>query len=250
MHSQTTNTSTFWVIIPAAGFGTRLNAANPKQFLTINGHYVLEHSIAPFTRLTSISRIYVAIQPAYQAYMEHLYQYSTVETIIGGEERAVSVYNALLGMESASEQDWVLVHDAVRPCLTSEDICKLINNVADHPVGGLLATPLNNTVKKADLTEHVSQTVNRQYLWSAVTPQMFRYGLLKKAMETALSKQYYVTDESSAIECLGYQPLLVPGRRDNIKVTVPDDLQLASTFLSQRSNSEHSSPTQSMFLTH
>ena len=132
-----------------------------------------------------------------------------------------------------TEQDWVLVHDAARPCLRHEDLDKMFRQLSDHMVGGLLAYPVKDTMKRADEKQRVSETVERNRLWHALTPQMFRLHLLRDVLNKAIDDGFLVTDESSAVEHAGYQPKLVEGRADNIKITRPEDLSIAEFYLSQ-----------------
>ena len=134
----------------------------------------------------------------------------------------------------ASEDDWVLVHDAARPCIHHDDISHMIDILKDHPVGGLLGLPVADTMKRTGAEGNVLQTVSRDNLWRALTPQMFRLGQLQKALQTALDDQFLVTDDASAMEHIGLQPLMVEGRADNIKITRPDDLSLAEMYLAQQ----------------
>jgi len=226
----------FWVIIPAAGIGARMNADCPKQYLKINGKTVLEHTLECFIRHPRISGVVVAIAE-YDQYWPSL-AFKTdrpVITVKGGAERCHSVLNAMQGLEElAGDDDWVLVHDAARPCLSKDDLDKLLITMATHPVGGLLGAPVHDTIKKTDSVNVVEATVDREYLWRALTPQMFRYGMLRKALSKALDDNYLVTDDASAIEHAGYAPLMLEGCADNIKITRPEDLVLAEFYLSQR----------------
>lgn len=160
-----------------------------------------------------------------------------VHTAPGGVERCHSVLNALYVLANvAAVDDWVLVHDAARPCLRGEDISRLIDHCTNHPVGGILAVPVRDTIKQAQIagdTPVISSTVDRSLLWHAQTPQMFRLGVLHFALEQALSADVPITDEASALEYIEQWPLLVEGRADNIKITRPEDLSLAQFFLSQ-----------------
>ena len=154
-------------------------------------------------------------------------------TTWGGDERLNSVLNGLEAIiERAEPDDWVLVHDAVRPCVTQADIRQLIVELSEHNVGGLLATPIDDTVKKIGVDEHVIGTLDRNGLWSALTPQMFRFELLYKALSNAVTKGISVTDEASAVENLGLRPKIVMGEKSNLKITHEADLIIAETFLS------------------
>jgi 2-C-methyl-D-erythritol 4-phosphate cytidylyltransferase len=145
--------------------------------------------------------------------------------------------NALQELSThASDEDWVLVHDAARPCVRTEDIARLIAQLTDDPVGGLLAVPVRDTMKRASSNQRVISTETREGLWHALTPQMFRFGKLRHALEQAIEDEALVTDEASAMELAGNEPLLVEGHADNIKVTRPEDLALATFYLQQQSN--------------
>ena len=226
----------FWVIIPAAGIGSRMNADCPKQYLELNGKTVLEQTLDCFIHHPRISGVIVAIAEHDQYWRNlHFKTDRPVMTVKGGTERCHSVLNAMQGLNDfADEQDWVLVHDAARPCLHKDDLDKLLITMATHPVGGLLGVPVHDTIKKIDPVNVVEETVDREYLWRALTPQMFRYGMLKNALNNALNDGYLVTDDASAIEHAGYAPLMLEGSSDNIKITRPEDLALAEFYLSQR----------------
>ncbi len=226
----------FWVIIPAAGIGARMNADCPKQYLKLNGKTVLEKTLDCFIHHPRISGVVVVLAEHDHYWPDlHFKTDRPVMTVKGGDERCHSVLNAMDGLqEFADEQDWVLVHDAARPCLQKDDLDKLLITMATHPVGGLLGAPVHDTIKKIDPVNVVEQTVDREYLWRALTPQMFRYGMLKEALNNALNDGYLVTDDASAIEHAGYAPLMLEGSADNIKITRPEDLALAEFYLSQR----------------
>lgn len=223
----------YWAIVPAAGCGHRLGLPVPKQYLELGGRTVLEHSLESLwgmpqlEGLVLVSRGHPALASILERYSEH-----NMIRAPGGKERCHSVLNGLGALsELASEDDWVLVHDAARPCVRHHDLHVLISKLTTHQVGGLLGTPVRDTMKRTDQQNLVSATVERRYLWHALTPQMFRYGLLKAALEKALEDGYEVTDEASAMEHAGYQPLMIEGHADNIKITQLEDLQLAEFFL-------------------
>lgn len=227
----------FWAIVPAAGVGRRMQSSHPKQYLPLLGQTVIEHSLARLLAQQSIKKVLVAINPDDEIWPTlPLARHEKVEAVRGGGERYESVRNALQALtERASPDDWVLVHDAVRPCVTAGCIRNLMESLTDHPVGGLLGHPVSDTVKQVDANAQVERTVDRSRLWAAGTPQMFRYGILQRA----LNQGYEVTDEAMAVEALGLRPQMVQGRRDNLKITVPGDLELAALILqaqSQESN--------------
>jgi len=228
----------FWVIIPAAGIGSRMNSQCPKQYLELNGKTVLEHTLDCFIHHPRISGVVVALAE-HDSYWPDL-QFNTqrpVVTVTGGAERCHSVLNAMQGLEELSdEHDWVLVHDAARPCLRKDDLDKLLITMATHPVGGLLGIPVHDTIKKVDPVAVVESTVDREYLWRALTPQMFRFGMLRDALKKALGDGYLVTDDASAIEHAGFAPLMLEGHAGNIKITRPEDLALAGFYLDENNN--------------
>jgi 2-C-methyl-D-erythritol 4-phosphate cytidylyltransferase len=226
----------FWAVIPAAGVGRRMGADRPKQYLELAGRTVLEHTLDVFIRHPRITGLAVAIG-ADDPFYENLQVRTDRPLLIvhGGEERCHSVLNALHALKGqAAADDWVLVHDAVRPCLGRDDLDRLLDSLADDPVGGLLATPVSDTLKRSDDGGRVTDTVDRSHLWRAFTPQMFRLEMLTKALESALSEGALVTDEASAMERAGHAPRLVEGSPANIKITSPADLALAEFFLGQR----------------
>jgi 2-C-methyl-D-erythritol 4-phosphate cytidylyltransferase len=205
----------------------------PKQYLVLAGQPVLQHTLAALLAWERIERVVVALAEG-----DHFWSTldaardSRVTTTIGGAERSDSV---LAGLESlagvAARDDWVLVHDAARPCLRQVDIQRLATALADDPVGGLLAVAVAETVKRASADARVLETVPRAGLWLAQTPQLFRYGLLCDAMSSAIREGNPVTDESAAVEEAGFKPSLVRGHPGNIKITRPEDLLLAERFL-------------------
>ena len=229
------STNSNWAVVPAAGSGSRMAANLPKQYLQINSKTILQHTIECLITHPKIDGVVVAIAADDQRWNE--LQFNSDKPIIntlGGEERCHSVKNALYEVSRhGTEQDWVLVHDAARPCLRHEDLDKLIAQLSDHMVGGLLAYPVKDTMKRSDDKQRVVETVDRNQLWHALTPQMFRLHLLRDALNKALDDGFLVTDEASAVEHAGYQPKLVEGRADNIKITTPEDLSLAEFYLSQ-----------------
>ncbi|MEE1888520.1 2-C-methyl-D-erythritol 4-phosphate cytidylyltransferase [Pseudomonas carassii] len=218
----------FWAVIPAAGVGARMAADRPKQYLQLGGQTILEHSLDCFLDHPMLKGVVVSIAEQ-DPYWPGLRCASDprIQRAPGGCERADSVLNALLLLhaQGASDDDWVLVHDAARPNLARSDLDKLLSALAEDPVGGLLAVPARDTLKRADGEGRVTATVDRSTVWQAYTPQMFRLGMLHRALAECLVSDVAVTDESSAIEWAGYAPRLVEGRSDNIKVTRPEDLE-------------------------
>jgi len=224
----------FWAIVPAAGKGARMGSDIPKQYLRVAGKTVIEHTI---TRLISHSKIDgVVVAVAADDTRWDSLTFDTQKPIIktlGGELRSHSVKNALYEVSRhGKDQDWVLIHDAARPCLRHQDLDKMINQLSHHMVGGLLASPVKDTMKRVDEKQRAVETVDRRGLWHALTPQMFRLHLIRKVLNYAIERGIMVTDDSSAVEQAGYQPKVVEGHADNIKITTPEDLALAECILS------------------
>ncbi len=228
----------YFLVIPAAGSGRRFASAVPKQYAPLGSSTVIEHALAPFEADPDCAGICVALAegdtdwPAIAARRTRL-----IETTEGGEQRAHSVRNALRALATrVREDDWIMVHDAARPCFAAADLALLKRELSSHPVGGLLAVPLADTLKRAlepaSHVTHVDATLDRDGLWRAATPQVFRFGMLLRALEAALASGRVPTDEAQAIEWSGQRPRLVAGRADNIKVTTADDLALAGAILS------------------
>ncbi len=228
-----------WAIVPAAGIGKRMQSAIPKQYLSLNDRPVLEHTVNALLQNENISGLVIALQAddAYWPEINITSQKPLLHTT-GGKERADSVLNAINelfnyeGFDAAS--DWVMVHDAVRPCVRQQDIDRLVQEVGGDGNGGLLALPVRDTMKRqcsGISPVSVETTVERENLWHALTPQYFPAQSLKNALQTALQDSLNITDESSAMELAGFSPKLVVGHEDNIKITRPDDLRLASLYL-------------------
>ena len=225
-----------WAVLPAAGIGRRMEAKLPKQYLEVAGTTVLEHSLLALLACEFIERVVVVISPE-DTIAAGLDCLNSPRVILadGGKQRSDSVLAGLLALERvASTSDWVLVHDAARPCVSTGDIVRLAQQVCDEGVGGILAIPLVDTVKKADNKGRVDATVDRQLLWCAQTPQMFRLGLLRAALCSAAVKGLAITDEASAMELAGEAVQLVVGSPSNLKVTVAGDLPLVEFYLSQQ----------------
>lgn len=226
-----------WALIPAAGVGRRLGGAIPKQYLPLAGRPLIEYSLEILLNHPRIEAVVVALGPEDGWWPDTAFaRHPMVVRAEGGAERCHSVRNGLelLWQRGAAPKDWVLVHDAARPCLRRADLDRLLERLGGHPVGGLLGVPARDTMKRADEVGEVRETVPRAGLWHAYTPQMFRLGPLCQALDWALEQGLWVTDEASAMELAGYHPLLVEGHADNIKVTLPEDLALAAFHLSQR----------------
>ncbi|GAB5450619.1 MAG: 2-C-methyl-D-erythritol 4-phosphate cytidylyltransferase [Halioglobus sp.] len=221
-----------WAVVPAAGIGQRMTGDVPKQYRQIAGRSILEHSLHALLGCDRIEGICVALHPE----DEHAAQIALladagIMTTRGAAERSGSVLAGLNALTCAEEDDWVLVHDAARPCLRSEDVTRLIEQVLVARCGGILAESVVDTVKRADADGCVVETLNRQRLWLAQTPQMFRLGELRAALEAAAASMTAITDEASAMERAGHPVLIVPCGSHNLKVTVASDLALAGYYL-------------------
>ncbi|ARP37292.1 2-C-methyl-D-erythritol 4-phosphate cytidylyltransferase [Vibrio syngnathi] len=220
-------------VVPAAGVGSRMKADRPKQYLKINGKTILEHTIEKLLSHPQVSQIIVAISDDDPYYPElALNQNPKVVRVSGGSERADSVLSALNYIAEQKLSDWVMVHDAARPCVQLSDIDKLISGAMSHEVGAILAAPVRDTMKRGAQGQ-VEHTVDRADLWHALTPQMFRTKPLRNALSQALEQGVSITDEASAFEWKGLSPALIAGRSDNFKITQPEDLALAEFYLSQ-----------------
>ena len=228
----------YWVVIPAAGSGQRMRSLTPKQYLPLNGKTILEHTLDIFLRRDDIAGVVVCVAPnddvwpALPASSNPL-----VLTALGGDTRASSVINGLTALvDKVGDDDWVLVHDAARPCLSDVILQKVLNELGEHPVGGIVAIPAKDTLKRRldSKLAQIEKTLNRELVWQAQTPQMFRYKILKSALQNGLDHNVLITDESSAVEVAGYQPLLIEGESANLKVTTPEDLAMAEFLLNQK----------------
>lgn len=211
-----------------------MGADCPKQYLCVRGRPLLWYAIQVFERHPAIERVYVVLSAEDDWWPRFPWDAFTKLSVLhcGGATRAESVRNGLKAMAPAvSAQDWVLVHDAARPCLTPALLDRLLDQLADDPVGGLLAVPVADTLKRAGSDGRVAATLDRAGLWAAQTPQMFRHGLLLEALQHAGDA---VTDEAGAVEALGLTPRLIEGDRRNLKVTFPDDLEVAAWLLGVR----------------
>ncbi len=233
------NADGIWGLIPAAGVGLRMGTALPKQYLLLRGRLVILHTLERLCHYPRLSGVMVGISSGDRHWQAHETEAERLPKFLGtypgGATRAHTVLNGLKALTAhAREADWVLVHDAVRPCVRLADIDALVNVIETNGDGGLLALPVADTVKRADEAGCVRETVSREGLWRALTPQMFRIGALRKALERALAQGDEITDEAAAIEMAGGHPRLVAGHPDNIKITLPGDLALAELFLKQQ----------------
>jgi 2-C-methyl-D-erythritol 4-phosphate cytidylyltransferase len=224
-----------FALVLAAGQGTRIGDALPKQYLPIFGKPMMFHSIEAIAAVSRVERLFVVLSPLDRHWGEHDWSAfpEKIEAIFcGGGHRAETVLNSLRYLEERIPKDaWVLVHDAARPCILTELVEQFLDEIGDDQVGGLLAIPLADTLKRADELQRVSETVPRTGLWRAQTPQMFRYETLRKGLE----KKPNATDEAEAVESTGYNsPRLVQGESTNIKVTFAEDLQVAEMILERK----------------
>jgi 2-C-methyl-D-erythritol 4-phosphate cytidylyltransferase len=221
-----------FAIIPAAGQGTRIGDAVPKQYIPVRGKPMMFHSIESLAAVTRIAHVCVVLSPLDRHWGEHdwsAFPDKIEPMFVGGATRAQSVTNALKELEGrCAKDDWVLVHDAARPCIQKELVEQFLDELGDDPIGGLLAMPVADTLKSADENQRVAATIPRLNLWRAQTPQMFRYELLRRGLEARPD----ATDEAQAVEAIGYSaPRLVQGENSNIKVTFAEDLSLAEMIL-------------------
>jgi 2-C-methyl-D-erythritol 4-phosphate cytidylyltransferase len=221
----------YFALLPAAGVGARMGVSHPKQYLEIHGRPMIWHAIEAFETHAGIEGIYVVISPDDGWWAGYDWSGFAKLTVLrrGGATRAETVLNGLAAMAGdMAAEDWVLVHDAARPCLTRGLLDKLMGELGDDPVGGILATPVADTLKRQARDKRIAETVPRAGLWGAQTPQMFRHGMLREALEKAGNQ---VTDEASALELSGHAPRLVESDPGNLKVTYPRDLEMARLLL-------------------
>lgn len=233
----------FHVIVPAAGSGSRFGAALPKQYLPLLGLPLIAHTLAVLCANARIGSVSVVLSPddlRWSGDGLDAFKHPKLRGLrCGGTSRAESVRNGLnqLKQQGVADDDWILVHDAARPCLSEVVLSRLLDTLENDSVGGLLAIPVADTLKRSDEHQRVAATLPREGLWQAQTPQMFRFGLLADALERFPS----VTDEAGAIEAAGLQPKLVAGELANLKVTYPGDLPLAEAILSSSMNKPRNS---------
>lgn len=225
-----------WIILTASGQGTRFGNTLPKQYLDIAGKSVLAHSIAAFQDLPRIQGIVITHMPD-DPHIAHQVLESAVPIwkVAGGAQRFESVANAMSHIrEHASAEDWVLVHDAVRPCVHQSDLEKMIVTLQADPVGGILASRVKDTLKRTDTMGRIIDTVDRENCWHALTPQMFRFGILDKAIQAILQRQIMVTDDAQAVQLLGYSSRVVEADHPNPKLTYSQDLPLIEYLLGRK----------------
>ncbi|VFP88793.1 2-C-methyl-D-erythritol 4-phosphate cytidylyltransferase [Candidatus Erwinia haradaeae] len=220
-------------IVAAAGTGRRMQSVCPKQYLRICGKTILEHSLIVLLNNPNIQQIIVAIHPE-DTYFNSLSiaRDLRITTVYGGISRTDSVIAAL---KIAPSTPWVLIHDAARPCLYPEDLCRLLALTSYSQVGGILAAPVNDTIKYSILgANYISHTVSRNNLWQAFTPQLFPLKLLQTCLNRVINEKKNINDEATALEFCGFYPEILHGRRDNLKITEPEDLALAELYITER----------------
>lgn len=224
-----------WGVIPAAGVGRRMGGELPKQYLRIGGHTLLEHAASALLGSPRLAALVLGHAADDTRLAElPLAADPRVYRVVGGRERSDTVRAALAFLaDRAGPEDWVFVHDAARPCLPRDVVETLLAALGDEPVGGIVALPVTDTVKRADPAGHIAATLPREQIWRAQTPQVFRYGVLWRALEAAATRRQAVTDDCAAVEALGLRPRLLAGSPANIKVTHPGDLALAAWYLAQ-----------------
>lgn len=236
MIKQAQGDKQFVVIVPAAGVGKRMLASCPKQYLEINNQSILTHTTNRLLSHAKIAKVIIVVSDDDEYFAQtELADHANIIRVSGGEERVDSVLNGLKAID-VERYPWILVHDAARPCITHDDIDKIIEQCVANNCGGLLAAQVVDTIKEnsQDHLNTVGSTIDRTNLWHAFTPQMYKTVELKQAIEQALDQGLQITDESSAIELAGLPSLLVLGRRDNIKITRPEDIALATFYLDQQ----------------
>jgi 2-C-methyl-D-erythritol 4-phosphate cytidylyltransferase len=226
--------SRHFALVPAAGSGSRMSDALPKQYLSLAGRPLIFHSLSVLCSHPGVEAVFVVLAVEDRHWKRHDWRSlgpKLQPLFCGGHTRADSVLNGLKAIAGrVGPEEWILVHDAARPCLAPHHLDALLRQVAEDEVGGILAVPVADTLKRADRGPRIAATVSREGLWQAQTPQMFRYRLLRKALERLRE----VTDEAGAVEALGLAPKLVAADATNLKVTYPLDLQLAGWILANR----------------
>ncbi|CAL4326476.1 2-C-methyl-D-erythritol 4-phosphate cytidylyltransferase [Buchnera aphidicola] len=217
-------------IVPAAGIGSRMKLDLPKQYIKIHNRTILEHTLKTLLLHPNIIRIVVSLNQKDDYFHKlSISSHCRVTSVVGGKKRINSV---LSGLKIAKHANWIIVHDAVRPCLSYHDLKKLISIIKNNPVGGFLAKPVSDTIKYSNFKKNKSlYTVHRENLWHALTPQLFQINILKYCLRKIIKDKISITDEASALEYCGYHPLLVSGSCNNIKITSPEDLVFAEFYL-------------------
>ncbi len=225
-----------FAVIPAAGIGRRMGEDCPKQYLSIAGKTILEHTLDTLLEVPGLQQLVVVLDADDKRWCElPVFENPRLVVAEGGQQRCHSVLNGLKCLQQHSQaDDWVLVHDIARPCIQLADIQRLLQTLSADKVGGLLALPVTDTIKQVDSQHRVTATLDRTRLWQAQTPQMFRYGLLHDALAAAVEQGQDTTDEAAAVERAGFAVKVVEGSRRNLKVTSPEDLALAEFYLTRQ----------------
>lgn len=220
-------------ILAAAGIGQRMGGVLPKQYLPIGDRSIIEWALRPFLAMAEIAQVVVVLSKEDQWFAElGIAQHPKISCVVGGEERYHSVLAGLIELaKNAQGTDWVLVHDAARPNIAEEDVRRLITTVGNHPVGGLLGTPVSDSLKRVDQHHSIEADLSREQVWRAFTPQMFRLDLLFTCLQEVVEHAIPITDESSAVGRKGHQAIMVPGRSDNFKVTTPADYAMMKQLM-------------------
>jgi 2-C-methyl-D-erythritol 4-phosphate cytidylyltransferase len=232
------SSSQYSVVVPAAGIGKRMQADCPKQYLQIAGKTIIEHTLTNLLEHSQVKRVIVVLNANDKSFAQlPIARHPRIEIVKGGQERCDSVLAGLNYLPD--DEEWVLVHDAARPCLTRSDLTALLQLAEQGSIGGILATPVRDTMKRAvDIKmngqNYVEQTESRENLWHALTPQFFNCATLRRALIEASKQNAKITDEASAMELSGEKVILVEGRASNIKITQPEDLLLAEFYLTQQ----------------
>lgn len=236
MNLSIANHIPFWVVIPAAGTSKRMGDVLPKQYCLLGGIPVLQRTLDIFLAIPALKGIVVALQPDDPHFAAlPAAHHPLVTTVVGGAERSDSVRRAMEALaQKATPDEWVLVHDAARPLVETADVVAMIQAFSVSAVGGIMAIPVSDTIKQVS-HEAITATADRSRLWQAQTPQMFRVGALSSALQSAQQRNLSITDEASAMEMAGHQPQVFPGKRSNLKITVPEDWLLAEALLRSRS---------------
>lgn len=228
--------SSIWAVVPAAGLGRRMGGELPKQYLPLGGKTVIEHSLECLLGIEEIDGLVVVLHKHDDRFASlPVSNHQKVITVVGGQERSDSVLAALNRLQKKVKlSDWVLVHDAVRCCVSGNKIKKLIQFLEHHEVGGILGVPANDSPKQINSEQQILSSLDQQTVWLAQTPQMFRFGLLREALQQAQRHQREVVDEAAALEFLGYLPNIVMGEYSNIKITHPEDLAIAEIIMKRQ----------------
>ena len=229
---KTKSQARLWAVIPAAGSGSRFSKTELKQYQYIQDQTVLEHTIQRLNTLNLAGYILVIGENDTFAQTLSFQNQEKLHFCLGGTERVHSVLNALIYLSTiADDEDWILVHDAARPCVSSQDLQNLVDQALEMNQSAILAVPVRDTLKRVQHLKQIEKTVSRECLWQAQTPQIAKLKTLKQAIELALKNEIVITDEASALEYMNIPVQVIQGRSDNIKITYPDDLELASLIL-------------------